>query len=162
MHINTRFGFSGLAGAAVLIVALSACGTSQSKSTTVGGAQAVTAQLPATATQQVTIDAREFSFTPNTVRLTVGQPEQLTMINVGQVDHDIKSAMPIKDLSYQKADNDADEQVTNAAQGVFDLDFNQGHSAQITFTPTQAGTFQFYCDEPGHKEGGMIGTFIVQ
>lgn len=33
--------------------------------------------------------------------------------------------------------------------------------ASVEFTPTTAGTFQFYCAEPGHKEAGMVGTLTV-
>jgi uncharacterized cupredoxin-like copper-binding protein len=33
--------------------------------------------------------------------------------------------------------------------------------ATVQFTPTAAGTYQFYCAEPGHKEAGMVGTLTV-
>ncbi len=111
--------------------------------------------------QQVSLTAKEFAYTPNTVNLTVGQPVQLTITNAGTVDHDIKSSIPIANLAYQQADNDKDEQAENSANGVFDVDFNAGHSSQITFTPTKAGTYDFACDEPGHTEAGMKGTFVV-
>ena len=111
--------------------------------------------------QQVHLTAKEFSYTPNTVDLTVGQPVQLTIVNAGTVDHDIKSDIPIANLTYQRADNDPSEQSDNAAKGVFDVDFAPGHTSQVTFTPTKAGTYAFACDEPGHTQAGMKGTFVV-
>ena len=156
-------------GSLAVLLTVSACGSAQVTRTNLGAAQAVAAQ-PATglqapaaaAPQQVTMSATEFKFSPNIVQLTVGRPVQLTITNVGSVDHDVKSDMPIRDLKYVKADNDASEQQDNAAQGVLDVDFSKGDTSQVTFVPTQAGTYSFYCDEPGHKDGGMVGTFLVQ
>lgn len=36
-----------------------------------------------------------------------------------------------------------------------------GMSALVTFTPTEPGTYEFYCAVPGHREAGMVGTVIV-
>lgn len=36
-----------------------------------------------------------------------------------------------------------------------------GASQEITFTVEDAGTFDYYCDLPGHKQGGMAGTLYV-
>lgn len=37
-----------------------------------------------------------------------------------------------------------------------------GEEVSVTFTVTEAGTFQYYCSLPGHIEGGMYGNFIVE
>jgi hypothetical protein len=34
-------------------------------------------------------------------------------------------------------------------------------SGAIEFTPSQPGTFEFFCMVPGHKEAGMIGSLVV-
>jgi uncharacterized cupredoxin-like copper-binding protein len=111
--------------------------------------------------QQVGLKATEFSFTPGSVTVKVGQPVQLTIENVGTVDHDLKSDIPLADLTYQQADNPPDEQQEASEEGTLDIDFNVGHSAQVTFVPTQPGTYAFFCDLPGHRESGMEGTFVV-
>ena len=36
-----------------------------------------------------------------------------------------------------------------------------GKTETINFTADKAGTFEFYCDVPGHKEGGMVGKMTV-
>lgn len=159
-----------IGASSAIAVALSACGNMAQTAKPVTqaiGAQQVTLQgaqpaTQATGAQQVTLHGKEFSFSPNLVQLKVGQPVQLTLMNDGTLDHDIKSDIPVSNLAYQTADNDAAEQADNAAGGVFDVDYNRGHTAQITFVPTKAGTYQFYCDVAGHKEAGMIGTFVVQ
>ncbi len=111
--------------------------------------------------QQVTLNAADLSFTPTSVQFMVGQPVQLTITNLGQLDHDIKSDIPISQLTYVQADNDVQEQQDNAAQGVFDIDFNKGDTAQVNFVPTTAGTYNFVCDQPGHADAGMKGSFVV-
>jgi uncharacterized cupredoxin-like copper-binding protein len=113
-------------------------------------------------TQQVTLAGSEFAYAPSTITLIVGQPVTLTLVNTGVMDHDLKSALPIAGLSYQFADNPADEQAENIQQNVLDVDYGVGKTAQITFTPTTPGTYAFNCDQPGHTEGGMVGTFVVQ
>ena len=111
--------------------------------------------------QQITLNAADLSFTPTNVSLVVGQPVQLTVINLGQLDHDIKSDIPINQLTYIQADNDAAEEQDNAAQGVLDVDFNKGDTSTVSFVPTTAGTYGFSCDVPGHADAGMKGTFTV-
>ena len=32
----------------------------------------------------------------------------------------------------------------------------------VMFTANQSGTFEYYCAIPGHREGGMVGTLLVQ
>jgi len=109
----------------------------------------------------VTVRASEFAFSPTSIDLKAGQAVTLTIVNTGRVDHDMKSALPIGGLKYTAADNDLSEQADNSAKNVFDVDFGTGHTATVTFTPTTAGTFQFYCDESGHKAAGMVGTFVI-
>ena len=112
--------------------------------------------------QQATLIGSEFSFSPNTINLQVGQRVDLTIKNAGALDHDLKSKIPISGLTYLEADNPKNEQADNSAQGVFDVDYNTGQVAQVSFVPSQPGVYQFYCDLPGHKEAGMVGTFVVK
>ena len=36
-----------------------------------------------------------------------------------------------------------------------------GQSATLEFTPSKAGTYEFFCTVAGHKEAGMVGTLVV-
>lgn len=36
-----------------------------------------------------------------------------------------------------------------------------GESGEVTFTPTVAGEFEFYCSVGEHRANGMVGTLIV-
>jgi plastocyanin len=37
---------------------------------------------------------------------------------------------------------------------------DEGGVSEITFT-APAGTYEYYCSVPGHREGGMVGTLTV-
>lgn len=37
-----------------------------------------------------------------------------------------------------------------------------GEEETITFVAEKAGTFEFYCSVPGHRQAGMKGAFIVE
>ena len=40
-------------------------------------------------------------------------------------------------------------------------DIPPGQSKEVTIT-APVGTYQYYCNVPGHKEAGMTGTLTVQ
>ena len=159
-QLQARHLHAALAGAAITLLA-AACGSTAAVGTAGRPAPAAQAQKPATYPTHVTVTASEFAYSPRTIDLKVGVPVTLTIVNAGRVDHDIKSGIPLSSLVYTKADNDADEETDNSAHNVFDVDFGTGHTSVITFTPTTAGTFAFYCDEPGHKDAGMTGNFVI-
>ncbi len=48
----------------------------------------------------------------------------------------------------------------DGAEGVSDT-VQDGGTAELTVT-LPAGTYEYYCDVPGHREAGMIGTLTVQ
>ncbi|OGG09570.1 hypothetical protein A2154_01425 [Candidatus Gottesmanbacteria bacterium RBG_16_43_7] len=37
-----------------------------------------------------------------------------------------------------------------------------GETTEVTFTPSQKGSFEFYCSVGKHRQNGMVGTLIVQ
>ena len=36
-----------------------------------------------------------------------------------------------------------------------------GQSETVEFVADRAGTFEFYCSVPGHRQAGMFGAFVV-
>ncbi len=58
---------------------------------------------------------------------------------------------------------------THVAPHSFDIDelnvhvpVASGKQGVVLFTPTQPGSYTFYCGVPGHREAGMVGTLIVE
>jgi uncharacterized cupredoxin-like copper-binding protein len=86
-----------------------------------------------------TIDLFEFGFKPNAVTIPANTPVTLTLKNTGTTIHNFN----IDQLNVQSPD------------------INPGQSVTVTIN-APAGTYQFYCNIPGHKEAGMVGTLTVQ
>jgi uncharacterized cupredoxin-like copper-binding protein len=82
-------------------------------------------------------------FSPNTVvKVKPGQQVSVDLKNSGATIHDIYS--PALGL-------------TNAVV------VNPGRTGTATFTaPSAAGTYQFWCHQPGHGEAGMTGQVVVE
>jgi plastocyanin len=125
----------GLAAALAGALMLAACG---------GRSAAGAANKPATGpAQDVTIKGADtMRFDPATLTVKAGTPVHLTMDDAGAV---IAHDFTIDSVGGQKV------QVKPQPNG----------RASGDFTAPTAGTFQFYCSEPGHKEAGMVGTLTV-
>ena len=95
---------------------------------------------PVAGAQPVNINATDtFKYDPNTITGKVGQPIHVVMANKGTLMHTfVIDALSVKQENVQG-----------------------GATADFTFTPTAAGTYQFYCDTPGHQAAGMVGTLTV-
>jgi nitrite reductase (NO-forming) len=96
------------------------------------------AAAPTNLSTNVTITASEFKFSPSSIQVPVAQKVTFTLDNTGVVQHD----------------------VTIQTAG-FSLTAQPGKSATGEFTFDEAGTFDFFCSIPGHKDAGMKGTLTV-
>jgi len=91
-------------------------------------------------TTTVNVTAQDtFKYDPATITAKVGQPIQVVLTNKGVLVH----SFVIDELNVKVAN----------VQG--------GATGDATFTPTQAGTYVFYCEQPGHRAAGMTGTLVV-
>ncbi len=115
---------------ALVAIALSACGGGASGGTTSGSGTPL----------NVTVTATEFKYDPNTINAAPGQTINITLKNVGSVDHTFVFA-----------------------PANFKMTVSAGKSDTKSFTaPTAPGTYDFLCDIAGHKEAGMTGKLIVK
>ena len=87
----------------------------------------------------VNLQAADLMFDPMTLTAKVGQPVTINLQNAGALEHSFVIEQLNVKLEHVQA----------------------GQTATVTFTPTVAGTYQFYCNVPGHKDAGMKGTLTV-
>jgi len=94
---------------------------------------------------EVKVVATDLKFTPPTLQAKVGQRLKVVLENKGVIEHDI--AFPTL-----KTDKPGAGPHTSA---------RPGQTTALEFTPTAAGTYEYICTIPGHKEAGMKGTINV-
>ncbi len=115
----------------------------------------------AQATKTVSLTAKEFSFTPASVTLKVGQRVALKLTNEGTVNHEFLSTIlnAAKDVEIKVDD------VRVAAGKVEEVEFAPRRTVIVEFTPLKAGKFAFWCAEQTngklHRDLGMKGTLTV-
>lgn len=86
------------------------------------------------------------------------------MKNDGVVEHDFT----IEKISLEgTATAHGDEHAMDSMSGV-DADAlpvhvaaEPSHTATVSFTPSEAGEYEFYCTVAGHKASGMLGKLTV-
>lgn len=122
-----------------------------------------------TSTTVLAITGTEFKFSPNQITVKVGQPVTIVYKDGGSVDHELEvDSMPASNVSLDLSqsgkipEDEQDEAMGDAARNQVHEYAAAGGTAVVTFTPTQAGTYNFACNLPGHKEAGMTGTIVVQ
>jgi cytochrome c oxidase subunit II len=91
------------------------------------------------AVKEFTVTSQGLKFTPNQMTVNKGDTVKITYKNT-LGNHDLK----------------IDE--FNAGTKLI----GAGQEETIQFVADKAGTFQFYCSVPGHKQAGMVGTLTVQ
>jgi len=110
----------------------------------------------------VRIELKEYAFNPASVSVPVGKPVVLRVINRGKTTHMFASSyLASLDLEVEGAEMEVD-----APKGIKYVKLRPGKSAEIKFTPSTTGTFEFACEmkEGGrkHSELGMKGELVVK
>ena len=86
---------------------------------------------------EFSVSAAEFAFDPGAIEVSAGAEATVTLTNKGTVEHDITvDALGVKIFA------------------------KPGETVSGTVT-AKAGTYEFYCSIPGHKQAGMVGTFTA-
>ncbi len=103
----------------------------------------------------LTLTMVDIDFVEDTLTVNAGEQVEIALINEGVLEHDIS----IDDI-------DVDYSVSGDATMSGDWDLHAslapGASGSMTITVAEAGSYEYYCSVPGHREAGMVGTLIVQ
>jgi cyclophilin family peptidyl-prolyl cis-trans isomerase/plastocyanin len=102
---------------------------------------APTVSLPPTDQTIVELDAKDIAFVPTEITVDAEDlPVTIRMTNSGAALHNF----------------------TIDALNI-DVDVNPGETVDVVIPAgTAPGTYDFYCNVPGHKEAGMVGTLVVE
>ncbi|MBX4216230.1 cupredoxin domain-containing protein, partial [Candidatus Parcubacteria bacterium] len=107
------------------------------------GASSATSSAPTTGavvlTRTFTVTGQPFSFTPHQITVNRGEKVKIVFKNISGT-HDLRI--------------DAFGVATPVIAG--------GAEATVEFTPTKAGSYEYYCSVGNHRAMGMKGTLVVQ
>jgi len=103
-----------------------------------GPASVGTAPAPSPGAAEVTVVARDLSFSPEEVGVPAGQTVNLVLRNEGAVFHDLT----LPDLGFR-------------------LSASPGQEASAALTVPAPGRYPFFCSVPGHRQAGMVGVLVA-
>lgn len=118
-----------------------------------GGAAAPTPNPNAGPPVAFAVEGGEFYYKPDSVTVNAGQVVRVTLSNAGSVKHTFVLASKTKS-------EDATPWTTNDGKEVTQAD--PGANGKGGFTAPGPGEYIYYCNVPGHAQGGMVGTLIVK
>ncbi len=134
---NRPSAFWRIALALLAAVSLAACGGDDDASDNGTSSNGGDDNAAAPADQSATLKTTEFKFDPDTLTLSAGQAEIVVDNSAGVVEHD---------FTIDELDLEIYAAPTTTESATVEL---------------EAGTYEFYCSIPGHREAGMEGTLTV-
>lgn len=117
----------------------------------------------------ITIDMRDFTFSPAIINLKPGERVTLSLKNVGTVEHELMAGQDamvgkgyMKDwLAMARLEPTvSQDRAGHSGDGVRVLP--RGSATLTLVVPPQIGEFEFGCFVEGHYESGMKGMFVVE
>ena len=103
----------------------------------------------------------DFKFNPSSITAPAGQVVVLTIKNNSSLEHDFAiQKISVKDVVMPDDGMQMDHDMAGMSYDLH-LATMAGQTSAITFTPLDAGSYEFICTIKGHKEAGMSGTLIV-
>jgi len=98
-------------------------------------------------------------FIPDKIKIRKGETVRFQLRNNGEQEHEIVLATLAENMEHMKemAKNpDMEHDDPNAKR------LKAKRTGEIVWQFTKAGTFDFSCLIPGHRESGMFGTIVVE
>jgi uncharacterized cupredoxin-like copper-binding protein len=100
----------------------------------------------------------ELAYDPASLVVQEGETVTFEVVNEGQATHEFV----LGDKAYQDMH---EEEMSGGGHGQMSenaLTLGAGESGSLTWRFTQSGEVLYGCHEPGHYEGGMVGTITVE
>lgn len=119
----------------------------------------------ADADRKVDVEASDdLRFDPSSLEVESGEVITFVVQNTGEADHEFV----LGDAAYQEAheeetaeDHDMMNMDGDASGGDNAITVGPGETKELTWEFDETGEVLFGCHEPGHYEGGMVGTIKI-
>jgi uncharacterized cupredoxin-like copper-binding protein len=105
----------------------------------------------------IRVEMKEFAFRPSLIRLSVGVPAVIDLVNKGQIAHQFDA--PVLRRTPVTATGGG---LRVEATGAEFVRVQPGQTARVSFVLRAPGRFPFSCSIEGHAEAGMVGVLEVR
>jgi uncharacterized cupredoxin-like copper-binding protein len=113
---------------------------------------------PNDANRTIEIEALDsLDFDPDALKIESGDVVTFIVTNVGRDDHEFV----LGDERFQAEHEEAMGEGDMEHGGGMAVEIGPGESKEITWRFDEAGEILYGCHEPGHYDGGMVGTIEV-
>lgn len=104
----------------------------------------------------------ELAFDPAQVGVEPGETVRFVVTNAGEALHEFVLGPEHVQMAHQEASEMGEEHGGMHVEGqLAALELPPGETREVEVTFEEAGDVIFGCHEPGHYEGGMVGTVRV-
>lgn len=97
-------------------------------------------------------------FKPKDLRLKVGTPYVIELVNVGKILHEYTADGFFPTVAFRKAEDAAGEYTSPLLK---EAEVEAGKRLYLHLIPTKAQTYKIVCKLEGHEAAGMVGTITV-
>ncbi len=119
-------------------------------------------EVAANPDQTVEIMMTDMAFAPAEISADADRQVRLVFRNEGALSHDFTiSEMPHGDMRMMGSASRGGH-AHDARENAVHIAVDPGTTATLDLETTEAGTFEFFCSVPGHREAGMAGSFTVR
>ena len=141
---------------AALVLLLAACGGE-------GEGQAPNDQASAGEIRTIDVVALdELSFDPGSIEVQAGETVRFVVTNAGSAVHDFYVGTEDEQMAHEAEMGDTGMGMDHGDDPQADaLTLEAGETAELTVTFDEPGNLMFACHQPGHYDGGMVGTITV-
>ena len=107
----------------------------------------------------IQVEMSEMAYAPLRIEVKRGEQIRFVIRNIGQEEHEFLLATTEENLKHGEAMKEHPHMAHDDPNGVR---LAPANSAEIVWKFTKAGTFEYSCLIPGHRDGGMIGQIVVK
>lgn len=107
----------------------------------------------------IEVQMSEMEYTPSRIEVKRGEQIRFVIRNVGKEDHEFLLATTEENLKHAEVMKKNPKMEHDEPNGVR---LAPSKSAEIVWKFTKAGTFEYSCLIPDHRDYGMIGRIVVK
>ncbi len=104
----------------------------------------------------------KLAWDPESVTVRSGEPVTFVVTNDGELDHEFILGPGHVQDAHEMAAMEGMEHGEAGEEALAVLELAPGETKEVTVTFEEPGEVLYGCHEPGHYDGGMVGTVTVE